>query len=198
MARIPCHSKSCMFKVVVLQRCRICQDACHKHIFLHSLGLKCHMGIRGWYWFCVHTSPISTQSVWQGTVAITTSLWVVFLCHLPWQSPVCGKLPGTLDNEVPLYLIYFFRKPLCLVFQNGFRWAPKTWLLVLTWFILLYLDLNLPHFWSSSLWATSMDDRWQVSAAAVHTKYINKRFEYTWSCWKLGEKEEQGSKIMLT
>lgn len=88
MARIACRSKSCMFKVVVLQRRRLCQDACHKHIFLHSLGLKCHMGIRGWYWFCVHTCPISTQSVWQETVAITTSLWVVFLCHLPWQCPL--------------------------------------------------------------------------------------------------------------
>lgn len=78
-----------VFKVAFLQRVGYAKMRATSTFLLHSLGLKCHMGIRGWYWFCVHTCPISTQSVWQGTVAITTSLWVVFLCHLPWQSPLC-------------------------------------------------------------------------------------------------------------
>lgn len=35
------------------------------------------------YWLCVHTCPISTQSVWQASVAITTPPQVAFLSHQP-------------------------------------------------------------------------------------------------------------------
>ena len=55
------------------------------------------MGVEGWrvwgvwvfgggYWLCVHTCPISTQSVWQASVAITTPPRVAFLSHQPVSS----------------------------------------------------------------------------------------------------------------
>lgn len=48
-------------------------------VHLHRVG--------GWggcrYWLCVHTCPISTQSVWQASVAITTPPQVAFLSHQP-------------------------------------------------------------------------------------------------------------------
>lgn len=41
---------------------------------------------KGGYWLCVHTCPISTQSVWQASVAITTPPRVAFLSHQPESS----------------------------------------------------------------------------------------------------------------
>lgn len=35
---------------------------------------------------CVHTCPISTQSIWQASVAITTPPRVAFLSHQPVSS----------------------------------------------------------------------------------------------------------------
>lgn len=54
----------------------------------------------GGYWLCVHTCLISTQSVWQDSVAITTPPWVAFLSHQPCKQPiVCGSLPQSHSIE---------------------------------------------------------------------------------------------------
>lgn len=54
-----------------------------------SYALKCHMGVReGVLIVCFHTCPISTQSVWQASVAITTPPQVAFLSHQPASSPL--------------------------------------------------------------------------------------------------------------
>lgn len=54
------------------------------YVFTANICLKCHMAVEGGgYWLCVHTCPISTQSVWQASVTITTPPRVAFLSHQP-------------------------------------------------------------------------------------------------------------------